>query len=76
MKTNVTLRIDAELARNAKVLAAQKGLSLSKMVACELDRMVSQETAYNTAKSKAQLAIKEAPALNYHAVDRDDLHDR
>ena len=76
MKTNITIRIDAELAREAKVLAAQQGLSLSKMVAGELGRMVSKETAYKVAKSKAQLAIKEAPALNYNPVSRDSLHER
>lgn len=76
MRTNITIRIDAELAKEARILAARRGLSLSRMVADELGNLVAKDTSYENASTKAQKDIREAPELNYRKGSRESLHDR
>ena len=76
MTTNITIRIADELAREAKVLAAQRGLSLSRLVAEELERIVTRDFEYDRARVEAVLAIEEAGDLNYVAEGRNSLHER
>ena len=76
MKTNITIRIDSDLAQNAKVLAAKKGTSLSKLVAEELANLVSRDATYKKASLKAKKDIQEAPELYFTPVSRDSLHER
>lgn len=74
--TNITIRIDDQLAREAKVLAAQRGLSLSKLVSSELEKLIRSNQAYGHAKDQAIKAIREAGPLGYQPVDRSELHER
>ncbi len=76
MKTNITIRIDSELAQNAKVLAAKRGHSLSKLVAEELSNLVSRDTTYKKARFRAKKDIRDAPKLGYAPISRDSLHER
>ena len=48
MKTNITVTIDAELAHEAKVLAAKRGTSLSRLVGEKLEELVRHHNAYYT----------------------------
>lgn len=76
MKTSITIRIDDGLAHEARVLAAKRGTSLSRLIAEELKSIVSREDAYQVARTGALKDIQEAPPLGYSAVDRDSLHER
>ena len=76
MKTNITIRIDDGLAHEAKVLAAKRGTSLSRLIAEELKSIVASEEAYQVARAGALRDIQEAPPLGYSAVDRNSLHER
>jgi Family of unknown function (DUF6364) len=40
MKTNVTLKLDADLIREARVMAAEEGRSISALLADRLETMV------------------------------------
>ncbi len=42
MKTNVTLKIEAELLREARVLAAEEGTSISALLATRLEQAVRE----------------------------------
>jgi hypothetical protein len=53
MKANITLRLDAELIREAKVLAAQRGSSVSRMLAEQLEELVRREKDYEAARRRA-----------------------
>lgn len=53
MKTNVTLRIDADLAREAKVLAARQGTSLSRLMAEQLEDLTRRDRDYRAAQHRA-----------------------
>lgn len=76
MATNITIRINDKLAHDAKVLAAQRGLSLSRLVSEELEKLITRNQAYDQAREQAMQAIQEAKPLNYQSVDRSELHER
>ena len=77
MKQNITLAIDKQLLKRARAYAAQRGSSVSAMLADELRGMVERETAYERAKAGA-LALLESPwALGgVRTWNREELYDR
>jgi hypothetical protein len=77
MKRNITLAVDQRLLKRARALAAQRGTSVSAMLAAELLRILDRDTAYEQAKIKA-LALLGSP---FHLggekmASREALHDR
>lgn len=50
MKTNITLKLDSNLLRQAKVLAAQEGTSISAMLTAQLEHLVRQRRDYERAR--------------------------
>jgi hypothetical protein len=50
MKQNITLAVDKSLLKRARALAAQRGASVSAMLALELLKIVERENAYQQAK--------------------------
>ena len=77
MKTKVTLKLDAELLREAKVLAAQRGTSLSQLLACQLEEMVRSDRAYEAARRQALARLDKGYDLGWERLaDRQELHDR
>ena len=77
MKQNITLSIDKQLLKQARVCAAQRGTSVSAMMAEELRTMVEREMAYERAMAGA-LALMESGLANGCAANwnREDLYDR
>jgi predicted HicB family RNase H-like nuclease len=47
MKTKITLKIEADLLREARVLAAEEGTSISAMVAARLEQVVRERKGYH-----------------------------
>ena len=77
MKTNVTLRIDAELVREAKVLAARRGTSVSRLLADELENLVREDRAYEAARRRAVRRLERGLDLGWSPPSsRDELHER
>lgn len=77
MKTNITLKIDAEIARAAKVLAARRGTSLSRLVADQLADAVRKDSDYEAAKRRALAELAKAKDLGWQRPeDRGDIYDR
>ena len=77
MKTNITLKIDEHLAREAKVLAARRGTSVSQLVADELKTLVRRDKAYDTAMRRALSSLKRGYRLDWRKpTNRDELHER
>ncbi len=46
MKTNVTLKLDADLLREARIMAAKEGTSISALLAERLEKMVRERKNY------------------------------
>ena len=74
---NITLRVDDELVREAKILAARRGTSVSRMIAEELEALVRSERQYDAARSRALTQLAEATNLGWTPPkSRDELHGR
>ena len=77
MKNNITLRVDADLIREAKVLAARQGTSVSAMLAEQLEELIRLEKAYEAASARALRRIQKGWDLGWTPVrDRQELHER
>ena len=75
--TNITLKVTATLARDAKVFAARRGTSLSRLVAGQLETLVYDDQAYAAARRRALRRLKRGYDLGWKAPDdRAALHDR
>lgn len=77
MKTNITLKLDASIIQEAKILAAQRGTSVSRLLAEQLEELVRGEKLYDTAKNRAMARLRAGLDLSWTPPgDRQDLHDR
>ena len=77
MKTNVTLRLDADLLREAKVLAARKGSSVSRLMAEQLEELVREDNEYERAQRRALARLDQGFDLRWTPpASRDELHER
>ena len=56
MKQNITLSIEKELLKKAKLMAAKKETSVTKLLTEQLAKMASEEDQYDAARKRA-LAI-------------------
>jgi len=75
--TNITVKVDAMLAKEAKVLAARRGTSLSRLVADQLETLVNDDQAYAAARRRALRRLKRGYDLEWEPTDnRELLHDR
>jgi hypothetical protein len=77
MKTNITLKIDAELLREARVLAAEEGTSISAMLAARLEQVVRERKGYQQAHRRALARLRKGFDLRWTPPrSRDELHER
>jgi hypothetical protein len=60
---NLTLRLDADTVRKARVLAAKRSTSISRLVADELSRLVREDEVYEQARLEALAELESAPDL-------------
>ena len=77
MKSNITLKLDATIIREAKILAAQRGTSVSRLLAEQLEGLVRREKAYETARKRATNRLDSGFDLGWSPVeDRRELYER
>jgi len=78
MKRNLTVELDVETIRKARVLAAQRDTSISGLVAREIERLVSEADAYAIARAQAMVLLERGYDMGSHESlpSRDELHDR
>lgn len=77
MKSNITLKLDATIIREAKVLAAKRGTSVSRLLAEELEELVRREKSYDTARKRAMSRLDNALDLGWSPPrDRQELYER
>jgi hypothetical protein len=77
MKANITLKLDAEILREARILAAEEGLSVSALLAAKLDEIVRQRKGYERARKRAVARLRKGFDLRWTPLRyRDELHDR
>jgi predicted transcriptional regulator len=77
MRRNITLTLDDDLIRKARVLAARRSRSVSAMLRDELSRLVAEDEAYQSAKGAALERIERGTHLGGGPLpSRDELHER
>lgn len=77
MKTNVTLKVDADLLRGARVIAAEQGRSVSALLADQLESLVRARKSFDRAHRRALTRLRKGLDLGWTPpVSRDELHER
>ena len=76
-KRNLTVSLDAETINRAKVIAARKGTSVSKLVTQIVNDVVDEDRRYEAAMRKAYQYLAEGFPFGGHGIaNRDELHER
>ena len=77
MKTNVTLKLDAELLRETKVIAAEEGRSVSALVTDRLESLVRERKSFERARRRALARLRKGLDLRWTPpLSRHELHER
>jgi hypothetical protein len=77
MKTNITLKLDRDLLRKIRVLAAEKDTSVSGFLAEQLESALREHDGYEHAKKRALARMKRASDLGYTPpASRDQFYER
>lgn len=76
-KTNVTLKLDPDLLREARVFAAEEGRSVSALLTERLEAMIRERKAFDKARRRALARLREGLDLQWiPPTSRDELHER
>ncbi len=76
---NITLSLPEETLREAKVVAARRGTSVSALLAAALSELVEHENGYAAAKERSLTALGQGLDLGTRGEmvwERDELHER
>ena len=76
-KQNLTISISPEIIRKAKILAARRSTSISRLLAQQVEALVHAEDAYERAERSALTMLDSGFHLGGHiTAKRDELHER
>jgi hypothetical protein len=73
-KVNLTLQLDGDVVRRARVVAAKRGTSVSALVARELDALVAQDERYEAARDRAVDLMRTVKRRSGGRWSRDELY--
>jgi hypothetical protein len=77
MKSNITLKLDTDLLRKVRILAAEEGVSVSGLLAAKLDEVVRQRKGYDRSRKRAVARLRKGFDLGWtRPRSRDELHER
>lgn len=77
MKTNLTLKLDSELIREVRVLAAEQGTSISALLTARLEELLRERKGYLQARRRALARLHSGMQLKFKKPrSRDELHER
>jgi hypothetical protein len=75
--TNITIKVESDLAHEAKVFAARQGISLSRLVSEQLETLVREDQVFAAARQRALRQLKKGFDLGWEKPEsRNELHDR
>lgn len=75
-KRNLTIQLDEAIIRQARIVAAHRGLSLSGLVAQQLSELAEADQRYERARAVALGALSDATGGGAPRWHRDELYDR
>jgi predicted transcriptional regulator len=76
-KQNLTVSLSPQIVQKAKVLAAKRSTSISGLLATQIEAMVAEDDAYESAHRAALDLMERGFHLGgVHSISRDELHER
>jgi hypothetical protein len=76
-KQNITVRLDRQTLRKAKVLAARRNTSISRLLADQIETLVGEDDAYEQSKRRALALLDRGFRLGGHIqASREEWHER
>ncbi len=77
MKRNLTVQLDKTTIDKARVLAARRSTSISRLVADEITRLVAEDDGYSRARATALAHLDRGFHMGGGQLpDRESLHER
>ena len=77
MKQNITLSLDRDVLKKVKVLAAKKDVSVTRLLAEELTKIVHEDDQYESSKRRALARLEKGFHLGgLTFTTRDELHEQ
>lgn len=73
---DVTVRLDDELRRRAETLAARRGISMNRLLAEALGRVIDEADVFDDGRRRALSALDEARPRGGRGWSRSELHER
>jgi hypothetical protein len=74
-RRNLTLQLDEETIRQAKILAAKRGTSVSGLMTRELELLIARDARYEEAQRRAIELMAESVARGGRRWRREDLYE-
>lgn len=72
---NITLKLPAETLRKAKILAAERGTSISALLAEKIEELAGEDEQYEAARRHALRWLDRGWKLDGRPASRDHLHE-
>ena len=77
MKRNLTVKLDDQLVRQARVLAAEEGSSISALLSKQLQAAMRERKGFAKARRRALARLRQGLDLGWTpARSREELHER
>jgi hypothetical protein len=77
MRQNVTVSLEHQTVRKARILAAKKGSSISRLLAEQIESLVQEDEDFESAKRQALALLEQGFHMgNFVPVKREELHER
>lgn len=77
MKTNITLKLEKDLIRKIRIVAAEEDTSISALLSRQIENIVREREGYQEARKRALANLRKGFALGYAPPkSRDELHER
>jgi len=76
MRQNLTVSLDRALLQKLRVIAAERSTSISRLVADELESIVTESERFESARRQALEDLDIGYRLGGQLAARDTLHDR
>lgn len=75
-RSNLTLQLEADVIRRARIVAAKRGTSVSALAAKQLMELIDEDDRYEQARERAEAILAQATSRGGRTWIREELHDR
>ena len=75
-RANLTLQLDTEVIRRARIVAAKRGTSISALAATQLTELVNEDERAEQARERAEAILRKPVSRGGRSWTREELHDR